>query len=137
MFFATQFAPPSAIANTVFLCRYLQSRWYCIPTFYRVLNLCGSRAQSRRKPMLNLPGGDAQSGAEYSYTEIRATTNNSQAKQVTWKESDVWLAGFSISTVICRKITDFATVGCARKGAANERLVLSQPLLCNKREPCF
>ena len=39
----------------------LQSRWNCIPTFYRVLNLCGSRAQSRRKPcsicpvaMLNL-----------------------------------------------------------------------------------
>ena len=47
--------------STDLLCRYLQSRWYCIPTFYRVLNLCGSRAQSRRKPcsicpvaMLNL-----------------------------------------------------------------------------------
>ena len=84
--------------------------------------------------MLNLPGVDAQSGAEYSHTEIRATTNNSQAKQVTWKESDVWLAGFSISKVICRKITDFTTVGCARKGAANERLVLSQPPLLQLKQ---
>ena len=34
--------------STDLLCRYLQSRWYCIPTFYRVLNLCGSRAQFAR-----------------------------------------------------------------------------------------